>query len=78
MAMTQKEIYALLQNAFPEDRIEIQALVQDNEHYAVKIISKKFIGLSRIQQHQMVYSALKGNMGTQLHALSITTSPPKE
>jgi stress-induced morphogen len=56
--------------------VVVQALVDDDDHYAVTITASQFVGLSRVQQHQLVNKALQGKLGTQLHALSIKTVIP--
>ena len=73
MALSIKEIKKLITNSIPDATIEIKDLVGDSNHYSAKIISKIFNGKSRIEQHKMVYKSLKGKMGNELHALSITT-----
>ena len=73
MAIKQVEIEKLLKEGFPDADIEIQDLAGDDNHFSAKIISSAFKGKSRVQQHQMVYSSLKGKMGTDLHALALTT-----
>ena len=73
MAIKQQEIEQLLKEGFPDADIEIQDLAGDDNHFSAKIISSAFKGKSRVQQHQMVYSSLKGKMGTDLHALALTT-----
>ena len=73
MAMDLKEIERHIKEALPDASIEIQDLAGDNNHYSATIISSKFIGKSKIQQHKMVYDSLKGKMGNELHALAIKT-----
>ena len=73
MAIKQEEIERLLKEGFPDADIEIQDLAGDDNHFSDKIKSSSFKGKSRVQQHQMVYSSLKGKMGTELHALALTT-----
>jgi len=73
MAMTAKEIEALIKDAFPDADVTITDLAGDNDHYAAMIKSRAFRGKTRVQQHQMVYDALKGRMGGVLHALSLQT-----
>ncbi len=73
MAIKQEEIYNLLKEGFPDADIEINDLAGDDNHYAAKIKSSKFKGKTRVQQHQMVYTSLKGKMGNELHALTLTT-----
>ena len=75
MGMKAGEIEALIRAAFPDAEIEIKDLAGDENHYAAKVSSAAFRGKSRVQQHQMVYAALKGNMGGVLHALQLTTQP---
>lgn len=76
MPMPVDEIKQRIQNALPDAIIEITDLAGDNDHFAACITSSEFRGKSRIQQHQLVYRALEGKMGTQLHALSLTTKIP--
>ncbi len=73
MALSIEEIKKLIIESIPDATIEIKDLVGDSNHYSAKIISKIFNGKSRIEQHKMVYKSLKGKMGNELHALSITT-----
>lgn len=75
MAMRPDELEALLQEAFPDARIQIRDLAGDGDHYQATIRSAAFAGKSRVAQHQMVYAALKGRMGGQLHALALDTAP---
>tara|TARA_B100000131_G_C17576024_1_gene393020 strand:+ start:73 stop:312 length:240 start_codon:yes stop_codon:yes gene_type:complete len=77
MAMTASEIERLIRNDFPDAEITIEDLRGDGDHYAAYVVSSAFIGKSRVQQHQMVYSALQGRMGGELHALALQTSVPK-
>jgi stress-induced morphogen len=74
MAMAAEEIESLIRAAFPDARIEIKDLAGDGDHYAATVVSSAFRGKSRVQQHQMVYGALKGRMGGALHALALTTA----
>lgn len=78
MAMSSEKIIQFLKEAFPDAMIDIKDLVGDNDHFAVEITSQAFQGKTRIQQHQMVYEALQGHMGTHLHALSLKTKVPME
>ena len=76
MAMQSEEIRDLLMESFPNAKIKIEDLAGDGNHYSATIIAKEFEGLSRVKQHQLVYSALKGKMDGpdgQLHALALTT-----
>jgi stress-induced morphogen len=76
MAMNASEIEAMIKAALPDAKIEIKDLAGDGDHYAATVVSSAFAGKTRVQQHQMVYAALKGNMGGVLHALALTTSAP--
>ncbi len=76
MAMTAPEIERFIKEGLPGASVEIKDLAGDGNHYAATVISSLFKGKSRVQQHQMVYAALKGNMGGELHALALTTSTP--
>tara|TARA_B100000401_G_C52174502_1_gene424796 strand:+ start:99 stop:374 length:276 start_codon:yes stop_codon:yes gene_type:complete len=76
MAMESTEIEQMIKEALPDAEIVIEDLRGDGDHYAARIISSAFKGKTRIQQHQIVYAALKGKMGGQLHALALTTEAP--
>ena len=78
MPMDAREIESLIKAALPDATVEIRDLAGDGDHYAAVVTSAAFQGKSRVQQHQMVYQALKGRMGGVLHALALTTSPPRE
>jgi stress-induced morphogen len=78
MAMDANEIERLIKATFPDARVEIQDLAGDGDHYAATVTSAAFKGKSRVQQHQMVYAALKGRMGGELHALALTTQVPAD
>jgi len=73
MPILKNELEKLLIESLPDSKIYIEDLKGDGDHYSATIISKKFKGKSRIQQHQIVYSALKGKMGSELHALMLKT-----
>ena len=73
MAMDLKEIEAMLKESLPDAVVEIQDLAGDGNHYSATITSSQFSGKSKIEQHKMVYSSLKGRMGNELHALAIKT-----
>ena len=73
MAMQLKEIEVLIKESFPDAIIEIQDLAGDGNHYSATIISSKFVGKTKIQQHKMVYDSLRGKMGNELHALALKT-----
>ena len=74
MAMSMSEIESMIREAFPDARVEVKDLAGDGNHYSASVASAAFRGKSRVQQHQMVYAALKGRMGGELHALALTTS----
>ncbi|MCZ8181515.1 MAG: BolA family transcriptional regulator [Beijerinckiaceae bacterium] len=74
MPMQASEIERLIKEALPDAKVEIKDLAGDGDHYAATVVSSAFKGLSKVKQHQMVYAALKGNMGGVLHALALTTS----
>ena len=78
MAMSAGEIEQMIREAFPDASIEIDDLRGDGDHYAARIVSDVFTGKSRVQQHQLVYKALKGKMGNELHALALQTSAPAD
>ncbi len=73
MAMEMDEIHRLIKQALPDAVIEITDLAGDGDHYKARVVSTAFKGKSRVQQHQMVYRALEGNMGGALHALALET-----
>ncbi|MCA0422280.1 MAG: BolA family transcriptional regulator [Proteobacteria bacterium] len=73
MAMKAADIETLIREAFPDATVEIRDLAGDGDHYAATVVSPAFRGKSRVAQHQMVYAALKGRMGGELHALALTT-----
>jgi stress-induced morphogen len=73
MAMTAAEIERYIKEGLPDAEVEIRDLAGDGNHYQATVLSDAFKGKSRVQQHQMVYAALKGNMGGVLHALALTT-----
>ncbi|WFE92005.1 BolA family transcriptional regulator [Roseibium porphyridii] len=76
MPMNANEIETLIKEALPDAQIEIRDLAGDGDHYAANVVSESFRGKSRVQQHQLVYEALKGNMGGALHALALQTKAP--
>jgi len=76
MAMAAAAIERLIKERFPDARVEIEDLAGDGDHYSATIVSEEFRGKSRVQQHQMIYEALQGNMGGVLHALALKTSAP--
>jgi stress-induced morphogen len=77
MAMDAGEIERLIKEALPDALVKIEDLRGDGDHYAAHVVSTAFAGKSRVQQHQIVYKALKGRMGGDLHALALQTSTPE-
>lgn len=78
MPMAASDIERMIKEAFPDALVEIRDLAGDGDHYQASVVSEAFRGKSRVQQHQMVYAALKGNMGGVLHALALQTSAPAQ
>jgi stress-induced morphogen len=76
MAMDAAEIERMIKDALPDAEVTIQDLAGDGDHYAATIVSGAFEGKSRVQQHQLVYAALQGRMGNELHALALNTRTP--
>jgi stress-induced morphogen len=76
MPIAQPDLEAILREGFPDAEIRIEDLAGDGDHYKARIVSKAFTGLPRVRQHQLVYAALKGKMGGELHALALETSAP--
>jgi len=76
MAMTRETLEGFLSEAFPDAEIVLTDLAGDNDHWQAEIISEQFRGKTRVAQHQMVYAALKGTMGGELHALALKTKAP--
>ena len=74
--MSAEEIKTMVKQALPDAVIELTDLAGDNDHYSIVVTSDAFTGKSRVAQHQMVFNALGGGMGTKLHALSVTTKIP--
>ena len=77
MAMDAPEIERLIKAGIPDAEVTIRDLAGDGDHYAATVISASFRGKSRVQQHQLVYQALKGEMGGKLHALALQTGTPE-
>jgi stress-induced morphogen len=77
MPMAAADIERMIKDAFPDASVAIKDLAGDGDHYQATVVSEAFRGKSRVQQHQMVYAALKGAMGGVLHALALQTSAPQ-
>ncbi len=77
MPMAAADIERMIKESIPDAQVEIKDLAGDGDHYAATVVSAAFKGLPKVRQHQMVYAALKGNMGGVLHALALTTSAPE-
>ena len=77
MAMAASEIEALIKAALPDALVTIEDLAGDGDHYAATVVSDTFRGLSRVKQHQLVFAALRGRMGGELHAHALQTSAPE-
>ena len=78
MPMSAGEIEQMIKEAIPDAEVRIDDLRGDGDHYAAVITSSSFAGKTRVQQHQMVYAALQGRMGNELHALALQTSAPSD
>ena len=78
MAMDASEIERLIREGIPDAEVRLEDMRGDSDHYAAYVSSPSFQGKSRVQQHQMVYAALQGNMASALHALAIQTSVPDD
>ena len=78
MAMEAAELEKLIKEGLPDAQVRIEDLRGDGDHYAAFVVSGEFEGKSRVQQHQLVYKALQGRMGNELHALALQTSAPGE
>ena len=77
MPMQAEEIERLIREALPDAEVVIEDLAGDGDHYAARVVSEAFRGKSRVQQHQIVYRALQGRMGGELHALALRTAAPE-
>ena len=77
MPMAASDIERLIKAAIPDAEVTIRDLVGDGDHYAARVVSPSFEGMSRIKQHQAVYSALGGRLGGELHALQLETAVPQ-
>jgi stress-induced morphogen len=78
MPISQDELQARLQEAFPDAEISITDLAGDGDHYRARLVSEAFRGLNRVRQHQLVYQALGGRVGGEIHALALETLAPPE
>ena len=78
MPMTSGQLEQMIRTALPDAKVDITDLRGDGDHYAAHVVSKAFVGKTRVQQHQMVYDALGGGMGDALHALALQTSVPDD
>ena len=78
MPMAAADIERLIRDTIPDAKVTIEDLRGDGDHYAALVVSATFAGKSRVQQHQMVYQALKGKMGDELHALALQTAVPED
>jgi stress-induced morphogen len=76
MPIAQTDLETILREGFPDAEITVTDLAGDGDHYRARIVSSAFAGLARVRQHQLVYAALKGKMGGELHALALETSAP--
>jgi stress-induced morphogen len=76
MPMDARDIERMIKASIPDAKVTIRDLAGDGDHYAAEVVAESFRGKSRVQQHQLVYQALKGNMGGVLHALALQTSAP--
>jgi stress-induced morphogen len=75
--MDVSELERLIKQSLPDAQVTIEDLRGDGDHYAALVVSEAFVGKTRVQQHQMVYKALKGRMGGELHALALQTAVPE-
>lgn len=76
MAMAANDIESLIRAALPDAQVTVEDLAGDGDHYAATVVSEQFRGIPRVRQHQIVYAALQGRMGGELHALALQTSAP--
>ena len=77
MAMEAAEIERLIKASLPDAEVTIEDLRGDGDHYSARVVSAAFAGKTRVQQHQLIYQALQGRMGNELHALQLQTSAPE-
>ena len=78
MPLSKEELENHIKESIPDSTVNIDDLRGDGDHYAAQIIAEEFKGKTRVQQHQMVYNAMGGRMGKELHALALNTSAPSE
>ena len=78
MPLSKEELENYIKESIPDSTVNIDDLRGDGDHYAAQIIAEEFKGKTRVQQHQMVYNAMGGKMGKELHALALNTSAPKD
>ncbi len=77
MPMNPGEIERLIKEALPDAQVALEDLVGDGDHWSATVVSEAFAGKTRVQQHQLIYQALQGRMGGELHALALQTSAPE-
>jgi len=77
MPMDPGEIERLIKEALPDAQVALEDLVGDGDHWSATVVSEAFQGKTRVQQHQLIYQALQGRMGGELHALALQTSAPE-
>ncbi|MFP4269548.1 MAG: BolA/IbaG family iron-sulfur metabolism protein [Alphaproteobacteria bacterium] len=78
MPMNADEVQRIIQGALPDAEVTLEDLAGDGDHYRAHVVSRAFAGKSRVQQHQLVYAAFGERMGTELHALALTTAAPAD
>jgi len=78
MPMSGEEVERIIREALPDAEVTLEDLAGDGDHYRAHVVSKAFAGKTRVQQHQLVYAAFGARMGTELHALALTTAAPAD
>ncbi len=78
MPMSADEVQRIIKDALPDAEVTLEDLAGDGDHYRAHVVSRNFAGKSRVQQHQLVYAAFGERMGTELHALALTTAVPAD
>ena len=78
MPMSAQEVQRTIKEALPDAEVTLEDLAGDGDHYRAHVVSSAFAGKSRVQQHQLVYAAFGERMGTELHALALTTASPAD